>query len=102
MTGDHHGQTAGTVTLLVRAVDGILGTHSIAQFRSGLIHACSNRVRAGQIDPDDVIRILTASVRDLFTGTRPSGPPRHAGHCIVNRHDGTGHRSATGLALVRI
>ena len=27
MTGDHHGQTAGTATLLVRAVDGILGTH---------------------------------------------------------------------------
>jgi len=28
MTGDHHGQTAGTATLLVRAVDGILGTHT--------------------------------------------------------------------------
>jgi hypothetical protein len=27
MTGDHHGQTAGMATLLVRAVDGILGTH---------------------------------------------------------------------------
>ena len=28
MTGDHHGQTAGSATLLVRAMDGILGTHS--------------------------------------------------------------------------
>jgi nucleotide-binding universal stress UspA family protein len=27
MTGDHHGRTAGRATLLVRAVDGILGTH---------------------------------------------------------------------------
>ena len=28
MTGDHHGQTAGRATLLARAVDEILGTHS--------------------------------------------------------------------------
>jgi hypothetical protein len=28
MTGDHHGQTAGMATLLVRAVDEILGTHN--------------------------------------------------------------------------
>jgi len=27
MIGDHHGRTAGMATLLVRAVDGILGTH---------------------------------------------------------------------------
>ncbi len=27
MTGDHHGQTAGTATLLVRAVDEIFGPH---------------------------------------------------------------------------
>jgi glutamate dehydrogenase/leucine dehydrogenase len=27
MIGDHHGQTAGRATLLVRAMDGILGTH---------------------------------------------------------------------------
>jgi hypothetical protein len=29
MTGDHHGQAAGTASLLVRAVDGILGTHKL-------------------------------------------------------------------------
>jgi hypothetical protein len=28
MTGDHHGRDAGQATLLVRAVDGILGTHN--------------------------------------------------------------------------
>jgi len=28
MIGDHHGWTAGRVTVLVRAVDGILGTYS--------------------------------------------------------------------------
>jgi hypothetical protein len=27
VTGDHHGRTAGRATLLVRAVDDILGTH---------------------------------------------------------------------------
>jgi hypothetical protein len=30
MIGDHHGRTAGSATLLVRAMDGILGTHSPA------------------------------------------------------------------------
>jgi hypothetical protein len=29
MTGDHHGRTVGSATLLVRAMDGILGTHSM-------------------------------------------------------------------------
>jgi hypothetical protein len=29
MTSDHHGRTAERATLLVRAVDGTLGTHSI-------------------------------------------------------------------------
>jgi len=28
MTGDHHGLMAGRATLLVRAVDEILGTHT--------------------------------------------------------------------------
>jgi hypothetical protein len=28
MTGDHHGRTAGSATLLVSAVDRILGTHT--------------------------------------------------------------------------
>jgi TetR/AcrR family transcriptional repressor of mexCD-oprJ operon len=36
-----------------------------------LVHACSDQVRAGQIDEHDAARILTTSVRDLFTGTRP-------------------------------
>jgi AcrR family transcriptional regulator len=34
-----------------------------------LIHACSDGVRAGQIDENDAPRILRTSVRDLFTGT---------------------------------
>jgi TetR/AcrR family transcriptional repressor of mexCD-oprJ operon len=35
-----------------------------------LIHACSDGVRAGQIDERDAPRILRTSVRDLITGTR--------------------------------
>jgi TetR/AcrR family transcriptional regulator, mexCD-oprJ operon repressor len=34
-----------------------------------LIHACSDAVRAGQIDERHASRILRVSVRDLFTGT---------------------------------
>jgi hypothetical protein len=30
MTGEHHGQSAGRATVLVRAVDEILGTHRIS------------------------------------------------------------------------
>lgn len=35
-----------------------------------LIHACAQEVRAGRIGVRDAARILTATVRDLFTGTR--------------------------------
>jgi hypothetical protein len=35
MIGDHHGRTAGRATLLVRAADGILGTHNVAEDRLG-------------------------------------------------------------------
>jgi hypothetical protein len=31
MIGDHHGRRAGRATLLVRAVDDILGTHRLGQ-----------------------------------------------------------------------
>ena len=37
-----------------------------------LVHACSDQVRAGQVDDHDAVRILTTSVRDLFTGTEPT------------------------------
>jgi hypothetical protein len=37
-----------------------------------LIHACAQEVRAGQIGERDAARILTSTVRDLFTGTRPA------------------------------
>jgi hypothetical protein len=29
MTGEHYGQSAGRATVLVRAVDAILGTHNL-------------------------------------------------------------------------
>ena len=44
-----------------------------------LMHACSDQVRAGQIDERDAVRILTTSVRDLLSGTRPNRPSDHAG-----------------------
>jgi hypothetical protein len=51
---------------------GWLVTASIA-----LVHACSDGVRAGHIDEQDAARILTTSVRDLLTGTRPRTEPVH-------------------------
>jgi TetR/AcrR family transcriptional regulator, mexCD-oprJ operon repressor len=54
---------------------GWLVTASIA-----LVHACSDQVRAGQIDERDAVRIITASVRDLFTGTQPRRQSGHAQH----------------------
>ena len=42
---------------------GWLITASIA-----LVHACAEQVRDGQIDEHDAVRILTTSIRDLFTG----------------------------------
>jgi hypothetical protein len=33
MIGDHHGRTTGNATLLVRAMDGILGTYRLAHSR---------------------------------------------------------------------
>ena len=45
-----------------------------------LVHACSGEVRAGHINEHDAIRILTTSVRDLFTGTQPRTGSGHAEH----------------------
>jgi len=44
-----------------------------------LVHACADQVRVGQIDEHDAVRILTTSIRDLFTGTQPA-KPRPAEH----------------------
>jgi TetR/AcrR family transcriptional regulator, mexCD-oprJ operon repressor len=45
-----------------------------------LVHACSDAVRTGQIQEQDAVGVLTTSVRDLFTGTRPTRQPGHAEH----------------------
>ena len=45
-----------------------------------LVHACSDEVRAGHIDEHDAVRILTASVRDLVTGTRSRRESSSAEH----------------------
>jgi PleD family two-component response regulator len=49
MIGDHHGQTAGRATLLVRAVEEILGTHSSTA--TGLTWCCSTSCSRGQLAP---------------------------------------------------
>ena len=37
-----------------------------------LLHACSEGVRAGQIEEHDAVRIISTSIRDLLTGPRPN------------------------------
>ena len=74
MTGDHHGQTAGRATLLARAVDEILGTHS----------AASNA--AVKFDPRSRIMNLTrcaCSPRSMIRlrAVRNQHACRHAGPC---------------------
>jgi TetR/AcrR family transcriptional regulator, mexCD-oprJ operon repressor len=54
---------------------GWLVTASIA-----LVHACSDQVRVGQVDEHEAVRILTTSIRDLFTGTSPGKPSDHTEH----------------------
>jgi AcrR family transcriptional regulator len=41
----------------------------LAHASIALMHACTDGIRAGRIDPDDAQRIITISIRDLFTGT---------------------------------
>jgi hypothetical protein len=55
-----------------------------------LVHACSDGVRAGQIQEHDALRILTTSIRDLFTGTRPGRQLHHAEHWTSARRDDAG------------
>jgi hypothetical protein len=50
MIGDHHGQSAGQATLLVRAVDAILGTHT-ADLMLAAAQASARRQRA---QPPDI------------------------------------------------
>jgi len=49
MIGDHHGRTAGGTTLLVRAVDGILGTHRLT---AGQIEAAGPALSISTVSPD--------------------------------------------------
>lgn len=45
-----------------------------------LVHACTDQVRAGQIDEHDAADILSTTVRDLVTGPLPSRQPGYAQH----------------------
>ena len=63
MTGDHHGQTAGTATRLVRAVDGILGTYRDwcgweVRASAGAWQASPFQWRSGQICPRVILPLL--------------------------------------------
>ena len=48
----------------------------LAHASIALMHECTNGIRAGRIDPDDALRIITVSIRDLFAGRGASPPDR--------------------------
>jgi hypothetical protein len=81
MIGDHHGRTAGRATLLVRAVDKILGTHRVRRSR-GTPPAGHRNPRAAP-GPATPGRPGNAACRCVFTRQLgKSGPCRglqHAG-----------------------
>jgi hypothetical protein len=62
MTGDHHGQAAAGATLLLRAPDGVLGTHRAGGDRRG-----------GQVDQGYDDGLQSPACRTL-----PGGPPNGA------------------------
>jgi TetR/AcrR family transcriptional repressor of mexCD-oprJ operon len=68
---------------------GWLVTASIA-----LVHACSDGVRAGHIEEHDAAGILTTSVRDLLTGTRPRTEPAMRNAELANSQDHAGLATA--------
>jgi uncharacterized membrane protein YoaK (UPF0700 family) len=96
MTGDHHGQTAGTATLLVKAVDEIVGTHRLAP-RVGVAAGTSRHpgmeterqgylpaVRADRVRMP-ISRALKGNAILSHTGaaTDPSGADRHRDVLLV-------------------
>jgi hypothetical protein len=58
MTGDHHGRTAGGATLLVRAVDEILGTHRTVEKHVSSILTKLN-LHEGDDDHRRVLAVIT-------------------------------------------
>jgi hypothetical protein len=81
MTGDHHGQTAGMATLLVRALDGLLGTHKLGI--AGVDVAGDAEVEAGVgEDPERSRQPAVAFLggRDIH---RPAGVAYRIGDAIA-------------------
>jgi AcrR family transcriptional regulator len=78
VTRTHQGAHRTVVSLIARGqADGSFRTDLPADWlvhaSIALIHACNDGVREGRIDPADALRILTTSIRDLFTGQQPAG-----------------------------
>jgi creatinine amidohydrolase len=59
MTGDPHGRTAGKATLLVRAMDEILGTHRLATSNHEDMHA-------GELETSILLHAHPELVRDGY------------------------------------
>jgi len=81
VTRTHHAAHHTIASLLARGqADGSFRTDLPADWlvhaSIALIHACNDGVRAKRIDAGDALRILTISIRDLFTGTG-TGPAGH-------------------------
>jgi hypothetical protein len=56
MIGDHHGQTAGRANRLVKAVDGILGTHRSSTQSGSMTHVNPIFAKTGSRDRVQAMR----------------------------------------------
>ena len=77
MTGDHHGREAGRATLLVRAMEEILGTHSVIRRNTNRRHMIGDHHAQSPEQATPLVRavdeILGTHNEDILSeGPRPS------------------------------
>ena len=78
MIGDHHGRTAGSATLLVRSMDGILGTHKckdVLDLPGHRVTRCCPEIYAVMTAHMRTARKRSASRPATFFHDRPSSRP---------------------------
>ena len=99
MIGDHHGQMAGSATLLVRAMHGILGTHSpkVLRLDDGLYVAIVQWDAGFELPAldehggEEIVYVLEGT---FVNQHRSSGPGT-----VIRREAGSTHRPGTPTAL---
>src|SRR6266581_1605386 len=98
MIGDRYDPTAERATLLVRTVDGILGTHTVCGFRMEREKACRDTAPgfSGRGDRESPGAEALRPGRQSTVARRAGGPARSSGDALVMGAERRG-RVARGL-----